>query len=210
MKLIIKKCEPEAFSAWKSLANPDWHPEYDNLSTDVKKILKQSLMEEQGWICCYCQQRITDAASHIEHFRPQSKFPKESLNYENMFCSCQKQMKKGEPLYCGNAKDDWYDEDYIISPLDPDCESHFMFTGNGLIMAAENDYAALETIRRLKLDITKLNDMRAKAIDPFLDESLSEYQMKKFVTGYLQKDEQGQFNEFWTMINYLFGDYSTV
>ncbi len=208
MKHIIKQGEPEGFSAWKSLANPDWQPEYGNLSTDVKEILKQSLMEEQGWICCYCQQRITDETSHIEHFRPQSKFPMEALDYENMLCSCQKRMKKGEPLYCGNAKDDWYDENNIVSPLDPECESSFIFTGNGLIMAVDNDQAAHETIARLKLDIAKLNNMRANAIDPFLDDSLSKHEMKRFVTGYLQKDEQGKFNEFWTVINYLFGDYS--
>lgn len=52
--------------------------------------------------------------------------------------------------------------------------------------------------------------MRVNAIEPFLDESLSPEEMQQFVTGYLRKDDQGCFGEFWTTINYLFKGYITA
>jgi len=58
----------------------------------------------------------------------------------------------------------------------------------------------------LGLDIPKLKSLRAKAIEPFLDEELAEDELQNFVRGYLEKDKEGQFGEFWTTIRYLFGD----
>ena len=96
----------------------------------------------------------------------------------------------------------------LISPLAPDCEEHFTFTGDGLIKpSAYNEAAASETIKKLGLGIPKLNDLRAKVIEPFLDEGLSRDEMAAFVSGYLGRDTSGHFSAFWTTIRYLFGDY---
>jgi len=35
---------------------------------------------------------------------------------------------------CGNFKGDWYDENLMVSPLDPNCASYFQYTGAGEIM----------------------------------------------------------------------------
>lgn len=59
-----------------------------------------------------------------------------------------------------------------------------------------SDEAAWETINRLGLNIPKLNDLRAKAIEPFLDESLEFQEMQQFVEGYLQKDTMGDLVSF--------------
>lgn len=206
MKHIVKRCEPVAFRNWKALANANWQPTYDNLSGEPKKAVKSALMKEQGHICCYCERRLTDDDSHIEHFRPQSDPAVVPLDFDNLLCSCQNQIKKGEPRHCGNLKGEWFDRDLLISPLDPGCEDRFSFTGNGLIKPrTDHDSAASETIERLGLDIPKLNGLRAKAIEPFLDDSLSSEEMKAFVVGYLARDSAGRFGEFWTCIWYLFG-----
>ena len=208
MKHIIKKEEPQALTDWKALANEDWQPTYGDLSGYTKKAVKDALMAEQGAICCYCEQRLTDDNSHIEHFMPQSDQAVDPLDFGNLLCSCQNQLKKGEPRHCGNLKDDWFDPDLLVSPFDPGCEDRFAFTGDGLIKpAAGHDQAASETITRLGLSIPKLNDMRAKVIEPFLDESLSTDEMQVFVSGYLKRDVSGQFGEFWTTIRYLFGGF---
>jgi uncharacterized protein (TIGR02646 family) len=207
MKWIRKQKEPEAFTDWKALANEGWQPTYDILSGDPKEAVKTALMKEQGYICCYCERRLTDIDSHIEHFQPQSDPTVDPLDFSNMLCSCQDQLKKGEPRHCGVLKDDWFDNRMLISPLTPDCETRFAYTGRGRIKPAqETDEAAIETIARLGLDIPKLNAMRANAIEPFLDDDISQEEMQQFVAGYLRKDENGQYGEFWTTISYLFGN----
>lgn len=102
MKHIVKQGEPEAFLDWKALANEDWMPTYDDLAGETKKTVKGALMEEQGYICCYCERRLTDGDSHIEHFQPQSDPAVDPLDFSNMLCSCQNRIKKGEPRHCGN------------------------------------------------------------------------------------------------------------
>jgi len=205
MKHIVKQSEPQVFADWKALANEDWQPTYADLSGDTKKAVKAALMAEQGFICCYCEQRLTDVDSHIEHFRPQNDPAIDPLDFSNMLCSCQGQLEKGEPRHCGNLKENWFDCDLLISPLDPNCESRFAFTTDGHIKPDDDrDHAALKTIERLGLDIPKLVAMRVKAIEPFLDEKLSDEEWQAFVSDYLGKDESGRFGEFWTTIRYLF------
>lgn len=208
MKYILKRKAPVEFTGWKGMTCEDWQPTYEVLSGNVKKAVKTSLMGEQGYICCYCERRLTDDDSHIEHFRPQGDSAVNPLDFNNMLCSCQKRLKRGEPRHCGNLKGNWFDMELLISPFEPSCEKRFAFTGDGKIKAGvSKDRAAVETIGRLGLDISKLNDMRAKAIEPFLDESLSEKDMNLFVSGYLRMDHSGMYGEFWTTIRYLFENY---
>lgn len=211
MKFIVKQEEPKAFADWKAMANADWQPTYRGLRGNVKKTVKEALMVEQGGLCCYCERRLTDNDSHIEHFMPQSDPVMDPLDFTNMLCSCQDQLKKGVPRHCGNLKDNWFDDALLISPIDPSCESRFAFTGDGKINPElSTDIAASETITRLGLDIPKLNALRASAIEPFLEESLSENEMRQFVSGYLQKDRNGMYGEFWMTIVYVFGGYATT
>ena len=211
MKYIVKQREPQAFTDWKASSNEDWQPTYDNLAGEPKRALKKTLMTEQGYICCYCERRLSDKDSHIEHFRPQSDPSVDPLDYANMLCSCQNQIKKGEPRHCGNLKDNWFDQNLLVSPLDPECEGRFSFTGDGGIQpATEDDEAAETTIIKLGLGIPKLNDLRSKAIEPFLDESLSHQDFRDFVSGYLKKDASGNLGEFCTTIQYLFGGLVAV
>lgn len=211
MKCINKENEPNEFSDWKRLENEDWQPCYNDLSGSIKKSVKEALMKEQGYLCCYCERRLINNDSHIEHFRPQSDSTVDPLDFSNMLCSCQDRLKKGEPRHCGNLKDNWFDASLLISPLNFGCESRFAFTGDGNIKPGlTSDAAATKTISRLGLNIPKLKALRASAIEPFLEESLSEDDMHRFVAGYLQKSSNGLYGEFWTTIRYLFGGYATV
>ncbi len=211
MKYVEKRHEPEAFTQWKDLANEDWQPTYGDLSGDLKASVKGTLMQEQGYLCCYCERRVAEGDSHIEHFKPQSDPTVDPLDYGNFLCSCQNQTRKGEPRHCGNLKGNWFDSGLLVSPLDPDCENRFSFEGDGLIKpAVMNDLSARETITRLGLDLPKLNELRAGAIDPFLDDSLTHDELGQFVSGYLTMGADGRFGEFWTTIKYLFGDYAAA
>lgn len=159
MKYIVKKGEPREFADWKAMANDDWQPAYGDLRGSVKEAVKISLMED----------------SHIEHFLPQNAAECDALDFANMLCSCQSKLRKGEPRHCGNLKGKWFEAELLVSPLAVDCENRFAFTGDGGIGAADRrDLAARETIERLGLDIPKLKDLRAKAIEPFLEADLAE------------------------------------
>ena len=205
MKHIVKDQDTPGFDKWKTSVNENWQPTYDGLRDPERKEVKDSLMKEQGKICCYCERRLTDEDSHIEHFKPQSEEDVDPLDYTNILCSCQNQLKKGVSRHCGHSKDNWFDEDLLISPLYPDCEGRFAYTGDGEIRPVnEFDTAATRTIEKLKLDIELLNDSRKKAIESFLDEDLDEQDFFSFVTGYLKKKSDDTFNEFWTTIDYIF------
>ena len=209
MKYIQKKIEPQVFTDWKKLSNDDWKATFQDLAGAEKRAVYDALIEEQGGLCCYCERPLENNDYHIEHFKPQGDLTVDPLDFSNMLCSCQNKLKKGDPRHCGNLKGNWFDE-VLVAPFDIDCESHFDFTGDGKIKpASDMDNAASKTIEKLGLDISKLNDLRANAIAPFLDDSLDEHEMQKFVTEYLEKTTDNCFNEFWTTIHCLFGDYAT-
>ncbi|NDD63354.1 MAG: TIGR02646 family protein [Acidobacteria bacterium] len=206
MKHIVKREEPEAFINWKSLSNDDWQPTFGNLPGEVKNVVRSALMAEQGWICCYCERRLSVEDSHLEHLRPQSDPEVDPLDFGNLLCSCQNQISRGEPRHCGNLKDNWNEPEMMVSPLDPNCESRFAYDGDGFIRPViDDDRCARMTIEKLGLAISKLNDLRASAIKPFLDDDLSPEEFRLFVAGYLARDEADRYGEFWTTIRHLFG-----
>jgi uncharacterized protein (TIGR02646 family) len=210
MKHIIKRPEPLEYTQWKAQACEEWQPAYASLGGMLKASVKNALMKEQGNICCYCERRLTYDDSHIEHFKPQSDPTLDPLDFSNMLCSCQDRLKKGEPRHCGNLKDRWFNEQLLISPLDPHCESRFAFTADGRIRPSRDaDVAVRTTIIKLGLAIPKLNALREQAIEPFLDESLEPDELQRFIAGYLEPDTSGNLGEFWTTINFLFGAMTT-
>lgn len=211
MKYIIKLDEPQAFRDWKAKANADWQPTYADLSGIEKQAVKQSLMAEQGFLCCYCERRLTDDDSHIEHFRPQNDPQCDPLDYGNLLCSCQNKLAKGDPRHCGNLKNGWFDEESLVSPLAEDCEGRFAYSGDGGIRPSDpDDGPARITIEKLGLDIRKLSDLRKNAIDPFVDIEFSEHEFRQFVDGYLQQNHEGMFGEFCTTIRHLFGAHANL
>jgi hypothetical protein len=68
MKYIIKNSEPIEFGKWKALANDNWKPTYSDLRGNEKTDVHISLMEEQGYICCYCESRKKIIKVCLENF----------------------------------------------------------------------------------------------------------------------------------------------
>ena len=208
MKYIVKEAEPIAFTTWKNLANENWKPTYNELSGTEKDTVYDALLKEQGFICCYCERELRKNDYHIEHLKPKDKhkYPQFQLEYSNLLCSCQRELKSGEPRHCGNSKDNWFDEQLFISPLNPDCEIKFKYTYDGYIEPKdENDVSTKTTIEKLHLGIDKLNAMRKGAIEPFLiDENINENEIANYLVDKIYNN--GKYNEFYTTIKYLFGN----
>lgn len=214
MKYIRKTSDPKHFTEWKAQANKDWRPRYGNMLGDIKDPLKQALLNEQGWICCYCERRIENMDdAHVEHFIPQHLCSSAALAYENMLCSCQEALEEDEtrqrePLHCGHLKGGDFPEG-LVSPQDPTCERRFRYTHNGQILpASEADIGVDATIACLGLNIDRLQALRRSAVEPFLDPLLKPPltldELQGFVRSYLARGSDGRYESFWTTIAYLF------
>lgn len=178
MRWIRKKDEPQDLLLWKRKFK-NMHgrfPSYSDLNKsenlDEKRILKRSLIEEQGHICCYCCKPIGTENSHIEHIRPKENdgYRELSLEYENLLASCQGYSDREEN--CGHSKGNEFDEDLFISPLEENCESFFEFSSRGKIKAADGNQRAVYTIDKLNLDTEALNAAREAAM--WASEALSD------------------------------------
>lgn len=100
MKYIKKGDSPAKFEQWKIdfKDRTGREPVYLDLKGSIKRDLKETLLKEQGYICCYCMCRIAAYDSHIEHFiarseakdRPYSVVVQDAeLGYENLLLSCE-------------------------------------------------------------------------------------------------------------------------
>ena len=99
MKQIIKSIEPISLTRYRStisienLEDSNIYEDYPNkkredCANDVSENIRKQLLEEQGYICCYCMSRINCENSKIEHFKPQTKFRDLQINYQNLFVAC--------------------------------------------------------------------------------------------------------------------------
>jgi len=199
MKFIEKGSEVPEFTRWKAQANENWQPDWDNLAGEPKLNIHRALLMEQGYICCYCNQRIDETNSHIEHLMPRKLYKNRELEYNNILASCQKNLKRKEPRHCGVLKDNWYDPMLMVSPLDKDCENRFRFIEDGCILpVSESDDSAKTTITKLGLDIDKLKALRRKAIEGVTDilDSLSLKEIQSWITALHQRDSDRSFTPF--------------
>lgn len=170
MKQVFKESEPASFTQWKASSNEEWTPTYPTLQNPEKRDLHNSLLLEQGFLCCYCGRDIEPASSHIEHFRPQEDFDELALEYRNLHASCIRETKPGSPLHCGHAKANWFDETQHISPMEEGCELRFRYLQTGQIQATNSaDSAAVKMIEVLALDIAYLSNRRQDVIERVFD-----------------------------------------
>lgn len=130
MKYIDKKTTKIPFSFQKHLLQPNHH--YDNYSE--KDDLRASLLQEQGYICCYCMRRIAEPTAQkmvIEHFKPQSLYPELQFDYNNLLASCQGNEGWSEAYqHCDERKKS---HEIIVSPLNQSMMEMVKFSGNGEI-----------------------------------------------------------------------------
>jgi uncharacterized protein (TIGR02646 family) len=210
MKRIAKGPEPRAFSEWKQCANENWTPTFKTLSKEAKQSIYSALLEEQGHLCCYCCKRIEADDCHIEHLKPQTAFEAEALNYDNMLASCMKERSKKFPMRCGVLKDNWYDQDLLISPLNPNCEDRFKYTADGQIHPSNQDQAPATTITKLGLNIDRVARLRKAVFDGLFEDllELSQMDKSKLLSHFANRSgTTGKYAEFSPAICYFLKQY---
>lgn len=225
MKFIRKTSEPSSLAAWK-LQNPDMNWD-DFKSRQTCHELRDTLLEEQGYICCYCEREIRKDNGHFEHLLPRSyqengvKIGRQKeLDYENLVFSCTKYNRptneEDEITTCGHEKENWYDADLFVSPLHEDCESQFRYQNDGTIAPVNGSEKAQETIDRLKLNGEPLNDelvsklvLKRKAVMEEVWKTWSECEenpdvLLRIAESELNRDANGKFRPFWTTMRQVF------
>lgn len=197
MKHIIKGQPPADFEAWKSQAGDNWNPTYDDLRNPEKRNVHHALLAEQGSVCCYCGRSVSLDDSHIEHFRPQARYEALQLEYANLHASCLRGLQRSVPRHCGHAKDNHFDEDQHIEPVDPGCEQRFMYTLRGEIVPTDRDDSRARYMTDLlALDGPALRHLREevlnRTLDPAFLASATPEEMVELRDGFRRRDSTGK------------------
>lgn len=175
MKYIKKEKEPNSLKNYRSKQNSH----YDNMPTEVKDNLRNSLLKEQGGICCYCMRRIKFTDMKIEHWIPRSIHPNLTLTYTNLLGACDGYENGPKLLRCCDTKKG--NDIITINPLDLRCEDLIKYTYDGKIYS--DDFKINEDINvRLNLNMKILKNNRAIVIDELLKRMQQKYGRKEMWT----------------------------
>ena len=195
MRTISKGTEPLRLTAWKQ-ANP--HGRYNQLTEDIRRVIRQDALEEQFYLCAYCCQRIQDIDTcHNEHVEAQNLNPGRTLDFLNIVASC------NTPNQCGDAH---RSQHLPLTPLMAECETELRFKISGRVEGLSD--RAIETIRVLNLgDHEKHNrsliEKRKQlsnalflinGVDP--NEGLEDEELLEMLIADLLQPQQGQMEPF--------------
>lgn len=133
---IIKKSEPSSLTNHRCQS----YSTFDNLPAEAKDELRQSLISEQGYLCCYCMTRISVENMHIEHWHCQSSYHDEQLDYSNLMASCSgNEGKKKQYQHCDARKGN-HDLSYNPSNPDHDFVNLINYLGDGTIQSSNQEF----------------------------------------------------------------------
>lgn len=168
MKQITKISEPNSLTQHRVKS----HSSYENLPTNAKNDLRNSLLAEQGHICCYCMKRIPEKVNSaenityemkIEHYQCQDNFQHLQLTYYNLLGACIGNEGKPKKLQtCDTKKGNL---SLTINPTlnNPNCETLFKYNSDGEICSITNDTEINRQINEiLNLNMQTLKDNRKK------------------------------------------------
>jgi uncharacterized protein (TIGR02646 family) len=118
MITIKKQAEPRGLKTAKRDNKLLTYAQFSEEGTfkDAFKELRLSLLAEQGYICCYCQKKISfsDAVTgrilmKAEHFIPKrgtQKDESKQVDYNNLLAACLGNQDSDNPNHCDSSKED--------------------------------------------------------------------------------------------------------
>ena len=195
MRTISKGAEPSSLIAWKR-TNP--HGCYNQLTKDIRRIIRQHSREEQFYLCAYCCQRIQDIdACHNEHVEAQNLNTGRTLDFSNIVASCNTSNQ------CGDAHKSQY---LPLTPLMAECETELRFKISGRVEGLSD--RAIVTIQVLNLGDHEKNNraliekrkqlsnalLWTNSVDP--DEGLESEELLEMLIGDLSQPQNGQMEPF--------------
>jgi uncharacterized protein (TIGR02646 family) len=163
--LFVTKTEPDFFSdKKKKIKNQKSSDAWDEIG-DIRADLREYILtNEQDGMCAYCEKKITSDKdkSNIDHFKTRNHFPNLTLEYDNLFVSCNNQN------HCSNKKDnlglqkDEFEE--ILNPASNEVKNSFSYKAG--IMIGKTSKAKY-TIDVFNLNNISLEKERNKIVQNF-------------------------------------------
>jgi len=132
---------------------------YESLGGSNKDAVRRALIQDQGALCAYCQQRISDSESgmKIEHWQSQSLHPDKQLNWSNLLGVCRGEscIEGKKVRHCDTSRGDLQPEKQalFLSPMagtGASARDHLKYTADGKVRS--DDPQAQRDIRTLNLD----------------------------------------------------------
>jgi uncharacterized protein (TIGR02646 family) len=152
------------------------------------KKLREILLKEQGYICCYCMGTISMAKegraerTKIEHYKPRDGNEECEIDYDNLYlacsgvikgcsekdnihstykdCKCYEKKKNNQIKHCDTCKDN---RSLKYIKLNEDIESKILYDSDGRIYSEDkNINNELNEILNLNAKQLKFNRMKAK------------------------------------------------
>jgi uncharacterized protein (TIGR02646 family) len=197
MKKIIKQSEPRSLVKHRSQANAN----YDNYPDKEK--LRESLLKEQGYICCYCMSRIKLDEMKIEHWQPQTKYISRQLDYRNLLGACiGNQGARPQNQHCDTRKGD---SEITINPIEGDksCENLIKYRPDGKIYS--DDVSVNHDLNEtLNLNLSFLKKNRNDALflvirklnEKFPNKTWAKISVQKEIEKLITKDENGFYDAY--------------
>ena len=137
---------------------------YDDIPSEVKKELKNYLIDEQGGLCAYCMARISEKESTIEHYIPRNgdnADPTLAIEYRNLLAVCCNGRKNGINQHCDVSKGD---ELISIDPCRKSDIEQLYYKTSGKICCKNNEYSK-DLDKTLNLNnATLINNRKAALI----------------------------------------------
>lgn len=121
---------------------------------ELKDEVRKDLLCKQRNQCAYCERKIDNENSHIEHIEPRDKAHTLECEYSNMILSCNNNDS------CGKYKDSKAWESSYIHPVLHNPTDFFKFSLNGEVLSIDDQQGAVDTIEFLNLNSKKLLRLR--------------------------------------------------
>lgn len=169
MKFIHKGKEPKAWKAYR---------ETEGVEFRAIDELQNALLEDQGYLCCYCMSQINKENMKVEHWKPR-RYTSFIFDFDNLFAAC-----KGDfctDFHCDTKK---ADDEITIHPADlkNDCEKIIDYSlATGKLTYPEAYQNEIEVTLNLNNKILISNRLAA------LDAVLSVLKAKKFNKSFIEK-----------------------
>ena len=203
MKRIIKKPDPLVIQELLSFIQLEKQasiiPIYENFRK--RNELRQSLLKEQGYICCFCMKSIEDnnETTKIAHIFPQNPLSDEDkekvkqenldLDYNNMLAACD--GGKGQSPHLQHCDTKQGNTILKINPADAirDCEKLIDYKPSGTIYSKNPD-VEYDLNQTLNLNEENLKNRRKDAYDAVLKRLERKYPKKSFSKKGIEKEIQ--------------------
>ncbi|MDE6769109.1 MAG: TIGR02646 family protein, partial [Muribaculaceae bacterium] len=202
---IDKSREPKSWTQHRLTSGA----KYEEATSD----LRDSLLEDQGYICAYCMRRIpvsdkgTDETTRIEHINPQSELSREeAMDYRNMVICCPgaTASTSKKECHCDRHKGEIK---LSFTPFDQNFINTLSYKSDGTIKSSNGEYdKELNEVLNLNIAILKANrkEVRKQLIESLGKRVWKKGDIEKILKIYSEKDSEGKKKEYCgVVIEYL-------